>query len=98
MAARRREGANVMAATTTPRLERGTRAGEASEVGQGQPFGDSTPGKAPLSGTATLRALGRCVAGTCRLLARRRLHQPSEHSNWRLHFADGTSTRVYRET
>jgi hypothetical protein len=32
------------------------------------------------------------------LLARRRIHLPSEHVGMRLHFADGSSARVYRET
>lgn len=40
----------------------------------------------------------RCVANTGRLLARGRIHQPSEHLGMRLRFADGTSARVYRET
>ena len=32
------------------------------------------------------------------MLARRRIHMPREHLNLRLHFADGTTGRVYPET
>jgi hypothetical protein len=35
---------------------------------------------------------------TAVLLARRRVHQPRVHVGQRLHFADGTTARVYRET
>jgi hypothetical protein len=44
------------------------------------------------------RAVLRCVVRTVALLARRRVHLPSAHVGMRLHFADGTSARVYRET
>jgi hypothetical protein len=40
----------------------------------------------------------RCVASTAWLLARDRLHLPLEHLGLQLRFADGTSTRVFRET
>lgn len=43
---------------------------------------------------AELRCIGTCV----RLLARKRIHMPGEHLDMRLHFADGTTGRVYRET
>ena len=43
-------------------------------------------------------AVARCVGTTAGLLARRRIHQPRTHVDEWLHFADGTSARVYRET
>jgi hypothetical protein len=43
-------------------------------------------------------ALARCVVITAALIARRRLHQPADHVGDLLHFADGSSARVYRET
>ena len=43
-------------------------------------------------------AVARCVVTTAGLLARRRIHQPRTHIDEWLHFADGTSARVYRET
>lgn len=52
----------------------------------------------PLPYGVAARALIRCVASTVGLLARRRIHLPSEHVGMRRRFADGTSARVYRET
>jgi hypothetical protein len=43
-------------------------------------------------------AVAKCVATTAGLLARRQIHQPRTYVDERLHFADGTSARVYRET
>src|SRR5690606_5038049 len=40
----------------------------------------------------------RCVARTISLAARRRIHLRHEHVGLCLHFADGTSAPVYRET
>jgi hypothetical protein len=52
----------------------------------------------PLPYPAAARALARCTAETARLLRRHRLHLPSRWVGTHLHFADGTSARVYRET
>jgi hypothetical protein len=52
----------------------------------------------PLPYGVATREVVRCVASTVRLLASRRLHLPREHVGLRLHFADGTSARVFRET
>jgi len=52
----------------------------------------------PLAYGAALRALGDCVASTGRLLRQRRIHLPTGRVGMRLHFADGTSARVFRET
>jgi hypothetical protein len=38
------------------------------------------------------------MASTPRLLAERRIHQPSRHFGWRISFADGTESAVFRET
>ena len=43
-------------------------------------------------------AVARCVVTTAGLLARGRIHMPRTHVDDQLHFADGTSARVYRET
>jgi hypothetical protein len=40
----------------------------------------------------------RCIASTVGLLARGRLRLPADHVGVRLHFADGTSAPIYRET
>ena len=45
-----------------------------------------------------LRALLRCGLRTGVLIAGRRLHQPVTHVGRRLHFADGSTSVVYRET
>src|SRR5215469_11124981 len=52
----------------------------------------------PLPYPAALRALAGCCASTARLLRRHRLRLPVRRVGTRLHFADGTSARVYRET
>jgi hypothetical protein len=52
----------------------------------------------PLPVGVAVRAVARCAVTTAGLLARRRLHLPRDHVGLRLRFADGTSTRVYRET
>jgi hypothetical protein len=52
----------------------------------------------PLPRPIAWRDVGRCVITTGRLLAARRIHQPRERVGARLHFADGTSAPVYRET
>lgn len=54
--------------------------------------------QAPLPYVEAARAVLRCVASTVGLLARRRIHLPTDHVGLRLRFADGTSARVYRET
>jgi hypothetical protein len=43
-------------------------------------------------------ALARCVLHTGVLLARHEIAQPSDHVGDVVHFGDGTSARVYRET
>ena len=43
-------------------------------------------------------AVCRCVGSSCRLLWGRHLRQPRRNVGRVLHFADGTSARVYRET
>ncbi|HVV37796.1 MAG TPA: hypothetical protein VHC63_14400 [Acidimicrobiales bacterium] len=45
-----------------------------------------------------VRALARCVTQTFVLLVRREIVQPSDNVGAQLHFADGTTGRVYRET
>jgi hypothetical protein len=52
----------------------------------------------PLPYRAALRALAACSASTARLLRQHRLRLPARWVGTRLHFADGTSARVYRET
>ncbi|MFI7495917.1 hypothetical protein ACH9D2_14540 [Kocuria sp. M4R2S49] len=53
----------------------------------------------PFLGTSpAARAVAASVASTAALLAERRLHQPADHRGARLSFADGTGSRVYRET
>lgn len=52
----------------------------------------------PLPYPAALRALAGCFACTARLLRQRRLRLPAGRVGSWLHFADGTSARVYRET
>ena len=52
----------------------------------------------PLPHGVAWRAVARCVATTCALLARRRVHLPRRHVGMRLRFADGTESVVYRET
>jgi hypothetical protein len=52
----------------------------------------------PLPVGAAVRAVLRCMVTSVVLLARRRVHLPSQHLGRRLRFADGTSAQVYRET
>jgi len=52
----------------------------------------------PLPYPAALRALASCCARTTRLLRQHRLRLPARRVGTQLHFADGTSARVYRET
>jgi hypothetical protein len=59
---------------------------------------DAMMKQAPLPRGVAARAEVRCVLRTGALLAQRRIRQPSEHVGQCLHFADGTSARVYRET
>jgi hypothetical protein len=54
--------------------------------------------QSPLPIRSAWPAVGRCAATTAVLLARRRIHLPTEHVGMRLRFADGTSSWVYRET
>jgi len=60
--------------------------------------GDVVPEKPPLAYPAAVRALAGCFAATASLLWQRRLPLPTQRVGMRLHFADGTSARVYRET
>ena len=48
--------------------------------------------------SVAMRALARCVITTTTMLAQHRLRQPTRHVGDVLHFADGTTARVYRET
>src|ERR1700744_5218863 len=52
----------------------------------------------PLPYLAALRAVAGCCASTARLLRQHRLRLPARRVGTQLHFADGTSARVYRET
>src|SRR3989442_3423250 len=52
----------------------------------------------PLPYLTALRAVARCSASTARLLRQHRLRLPAQRVGTLLHFADGTSARVYRET
>lgn len=52
----------------------------------------------PLPYPTALRALAGCCASTARLLRHHRLRLPARWVGTHLHFADGTSARVYRET
>ena len=60
--------------------------------------GDVITERPPLPYLAALSAEVSCVAATARLLRQRRIHLPAGHVGVRLHFSDGTSGRVYRET
>ena len=53
---------------------------------------------AQISRRAAARATWRCILQTAALLTRGRLHRRSDHLGIRLHFADGTSARIFRET
>jgi hypothetical protein len=52
----------------------------------------------PLPYVAAAREVIRCVGCAVGLLVRRRLRHPREHVGMKLHFANGTAARVYRET
>ncbi|MFF9815337.1 hypothetical protein [Streptomyces sp. NPDC014006] len=52
----------------------------------------------PLAPGEAWRAVVSCFLATSALLARRRIRLPKERVGMRIHFADGTSARVYRET
>jgi hypothetical protein len=52
----------------------------------------------PLPYAVAAQAVIRCVASTVELLAHGRVRLPRQHVGMRLHFADGSSARVYRET
>jgi hypothetical protein len=54
--------------------------------------------QSPLPYAEAAAAEMRCVATTVGLLLQRRIKLPSERVGMRVHFADGTSARVYRET
>jgi hypothetical protein len=49
-------------------------------------------------GPGPVRAFSRSVVATGRLVARGRLRSPRAHLGSRLHFADGTTSFVFRET
>jgi hypothetical protein len=52
----------------------------------------------PLRPTAAVAALARCVLATAELLARGQVHLPRGRIGLHVAFADGTTSRVYRET
>jgi len=52
----------------------------------------------PLARATAARAEVRCVVRSAMLLVQRRTHLPTRNVGLRLHFADGTSGRVFRET
>jgi outer membrane protein assembly factor BamB len=52
----------------------------------------------PLPDTVAARSVGHCVVETGRLLLARRTYPSRTHVGMRLRFADGTTSRVYRET
>ena len=54
--------------------------------------------QAPLPKRSALVALARCGLRTAALVARHQIRQPPDYVGRRLHFADGSSTAVYRET
>ena len=52
----------------------------------------------PVAPAEALRKLARCVLTTFWLLAERRIHLPKRCVGLQLNFADGTASKVYRET
>lgn len=52
----------------------------------------------PVAPAAAMRKLARCVLTTFLLLAERRIHLPNGYVGLQLNFADGTASKVYRET
>lgn len=61
---------------------------------------DQSAGQAvvPLEFGPAIAALGRCILHTTRLLFEGRIRQPARHVGRAICFADGTRSRVYRET
>jgi len=59
---------------------------------------DAMNQQSPLPRHIAARGIAQCIGTTAALLARGRVHLPHEHVGRRLHFADGTSACVYRET
>jgi hypothetical protein len=59
---------------------------------------DAMNAQVPLPYPVAGRGVIDCVLRTVELLARGRIHLPTQHVGMRLRFADGTSARVYRET
>jgi hypothetical protein len=58
----------------------------------------TTTNQTPLPVTTAWRSVARCVVASARLLAERQVRLPRTYVGQRLRFADGTSSRVYRET
>ena len=54
--------------------------------------------QSPLPRKTAALAVVRCIATTASLLARGRIHLPRERVDTVVHFADGTTSWVYRET
>jgi hypothetical protein len=54
--------------------------------------------QSPLRRRTAAWAVARCIARTLALLSHGRIHLPREHLGMQVHFADGTSARVFRET
>ena len=52
----------------------------------------------PVAPATAVRRLARCVLTTFELLGQRRIHLPKRCVGLRLHFADGTASKVYRDT
>lgn len=52
----------------------------------------------PLTKGSAVVALARCALRTAVLVARHQIRQPPDHVDRQLHFADGSTTAVYRET
>ena len=52
----------------------------------------------PAAPATAVRRLARCVLTTFGLLGQRRIHLPKGCVGLQLHFADGTASKVYRET
>lgn len=52
----------------------------------------------PLPESIAWQRVGRCFLRSLRMLIKGEVHFPQEHVGRRLHFADGTTGQVYRET
>jgi hypothetical protein len=59
---------------------------------------DPTNIQKPAARGVAARAIARSVITSAKLLGHRRTHLPKRNVGLRLHFADGTSGRVFRET